>query len=70
MKAVLTAGTEDTVYTIQTSDLLTGYTDADTGETATRSILGLSATDGFITKDATRVITPTPPTLISTVKSR
>ena len=53
VKAALVAGTEDTVYTIETSDLLTGYSDADTGETATLSILGLSATDGFITQDAT-----------------
>ena len=50
VKASLTAGTEDTAYTIATSDLLTGYTDADTGETETLVILGLSASNGFITK--------------------
>ena len=50
VKASLTAGTEDTAYTIATSDLLTGYTDADTGETETLAILGLSASNGFITK--------------------
>ena len=30
-KAVLNAATEDTVYIIEVDDLLTGYTDADTG---------------------------------------
>ena len=61
-KAVLTAGTEDTTYTIYTSDLLAGYTDADTGETATLSILGLSATGGFITKvdNSEYTFTPNP----------
>ena len=50
VKAALIAGTEDTAYTIATSDLLTGYTDADTGETETLSILGLSASNGFISQ--------------------
>ena len=45
----MTAGTEDTAHTIA-SVIFTGYTDADTGETATLSVLGLSATNGFITK--------------------
>ena len=47
-KAVLDAATEDTVYIIEVDDLLTGYTDADTGETATLQVIGLSATNGFI----------------------
>ena len=40
--------TEDTVYIIEVDDLLTGYTDADTGETANLQVIGLSATNGFI----------------------
>ena len=47
-KAVLDAATEDTVYIIEVDDLLTGYTDADTGETANLQVIGLSATNGFI----------------------
>ena len=46
-KAVLDAATEDTVYIIEVDDLLTGYTDADTGETDNLEVIGLSATNGL-----------------------
>ena len=61
-KAVLDVATEDTVYLIEVSDLLTGYTDADTGETANLQVIGLSATNGFITSlNATQYqFTPNP----------
>ena len=58
-KAILDAGTEDTVYSISTADLLAGYTDADGDDL---SVLGLSATGGFITQidDTEYRFTPNP----------
>ena len=52
VKATLANGTEDLTYIISAADLLAGYTDADitndAGSTQALSILGLSATGGFI----------------------
>ena len=47
-KATLADGTEDTAYAIVTSDLLTGFTDAD-GDTL--SITGLTAANGTLTNN-------------------
>ncbi|MBW0166182.1 MAG: cadherin-like domain-containing protein, partial [Vulcanococcus sp.] len=60
VKATLIAGTEDTTYTIKASDLLTGYTDADNGETDNLTVIGLSATNGAIrdNNDGTYTFTP------------
>jgi uncharacterized delta-60 repeat protein len=46
--ATLVAGTEDTTYTINTSDLLTGYTDID-GDSL--SIANLTATNGTLSNN-------------------
>ena len=66
VKATLANGTEDLTYTISAADLLTGYTDADidndADSTQALSILGLSATGGFIADngDGTYSFTPNP----------
>ena len=70
VKASLTAGTEDTAYTIATSDLLTGYTDADTGETETLAILVFLLPTASLPRSLTPITTPSLRTLTSTVKSR
>ena len=66
VKATLANGTEDLTYNISAADLLAGYTDADiandAGSTQALSILGLSATDGFIADngDGTYSFSPNP----------
>ena len=66
VKATLANGTEDLTYTISAADLLTGYTDADidndADSTQALSILGLSATGGFIADngDGTYSFSPNP----------
>ena len=66
VKATLDNGTEDLTYTISAADLLAGYTDADitndAGSTQALSILGLSATGGFIADngDGTYSFSPNP----------
>lgn len=56
-KATLSAGTEDTAYTIQVSDLLTGYTDPE-GDTL--SVASLTSTNGTLTNSGgTYTFTPT-----------
>jgi ELWxxDGT repeat protein len=57
IQATLTAGTEDTAYTINAADLLTGFTDLD-GDTL--SISGLTATNGTITNNNSGTYTFTP----------
>jgi large repetitive protein len=44
--ATLTSGTEDAPYTITVADMLQGYTDADTGETATLSVTAPISSNG------------------------
>ncbi len=53
----LTAGTEDTAYTIQASDLLQGFSDVD-GDTL--SVINLSSSSGFLQDNADGTYTLTP----------
>ncbi|MBV5303816.1 MAG: VCBS domain-containing protein, partial [Chlorobium sp.] len=57
--ASLTAGTEDTAYTVSAANLLAGFTDADSGDTL--AVAGLSADYGSVVNngDGTYTITPT-----------
>ena len=55
--ATLTAGTEDTTYTISAVNLLAGFSDVDAGDTL--SVSGLTASNGTITGNGTFTITPT-----------
>ncbi len=54
----LTAGTEDTAYTIQASDLLQGFSDVE-GDSL--SVINLSSSSGFLqdNADGTYTLTPT-----------
>jgi Ca2+-binding RTX toxin-like protein len=57
--AVLTAGTEDTPYTVSAADLLAGFTDEDAGDTL--EVQGLTSGTGTVTDngDGSWTITPT-----------
>ncbi|MBK7299009.1 MAG: cadherin-like domain-containing protein [Moraxellaceae bacterium] len=54
----LTAGTEDTAYTIQASDLLQGFSDIDS---PSLSVVNLTSSSGFLqdNQDGTYTLTPT-----------
>ena len=62
IKRILARGTEDTNYIIESSDLLYGYTDIDIidGSTQELSILGLSASNGYVTDNGDSTFTFTP----------
>ncbi|MCX7248251.1 MAG: VCBS domain-containing protein, partial [Burkholderiales bacterium] len=56
--AVLAAGTEDTAYTVSATNLLTGFSDVDAGDTM--SVSGLAASNGTVTANANGTFTITP----------
>ena len=57
--AVLTAGTEDTAYTVSAANLLAGFSDVDAGDTL--SVSGLTPSNGTLVNNGngTYTITPT-----------
>ena len=69
VKASLTAGTEDTAYTIATSDLLTGYTDAIRAKPRPSSSLVSPPPTASSPRFWIPITTPSLPTLTSTAKS-
>jgi VCBS repeat-containing protein len=56
--AVLAAGTEDTAYTVSAANLLTGFSDVDTGDTL--RVSGLTASNGTVIDNANGTFTMTP----------